>query len=116
MWFSFEQTLCPWGKPLYKPYRYLPPQQVGCLRLFGLQMGIDFAQFGLESGVVFARTMWVYERIYRFNSKWVRKKEKYANSKWIWRIFEEFFYLLFKRKETIMGKKSVSLLEKIKKK
>ena len=25
--------------------------------------------------------------IYRFNSKWIIKKEKYANSKWIWRIF-----------------------------
>ena len=74
MWFSFEQTLCPWGKPLNKPYRYLPFQQVGFLRLFGLKTEIDFAQFGLESGVVFAGTMWVYERIYRFNSKWVRKK------------------------------------------
>ena len=42
--------------------------------------GIHFAQFGLESGMVFGVT-------YRFNSKWVRKKEKYANSKWIWRIF-----------------------------
>ena len=41
--------------------------------------GIHFAQFGLESGMVFGVT-------YPFNSKWVRKKEKYANSKWIWRI------------------------------
>ena len=57
MWFYFEQTLCPWGKPLYKPYRYLPFQQVGFLRRFGLKTGIDFAQFGLESGVVFAGTM-----------------------------------------------------------
>ena len=57
MWFSFEQTLCPWGKPLNKPYRYLPFQQVGFLRLFGLKTEIDFAQFGLESGVVFAGTM-----------------------------------------------------------
>ena len=37
--------------------------------------------------MVFERTTGVYERIYRFNSKWVRKKEKYANSKWILRIF-----------------------------
>ena len=29
--------------------------------------------------------MGVYERIYCFNSKWVRKKQKYANSKWIFR-------------------------------
>ena len=39
----------------------------------------------------------VYERIYRFNSKWEmrnekeRKKEKYSNWKWIWKIF--FFAL-----------------------
>ena len=37
--------------------------------------------------MVFERTTGVYERIYRFNSKSVRKKEKYANSKWILRIF-----------------------------
>ena len=37
----------------------------------------------LESVMVFEETTGVYERIYRFNSKWIRKKEKYANSKWI---------------------------------
>ena len=36
---------------------------------FGLKTGIPFAQFCLESGVVFEGTMGVYERIYRFNSK-----------------------------------------------
>jgi len=46
---------------------------------------IDVAHFGLESGMVFEETTWVYERICRFNSKWMRKKEKYANSKWILR-------------------------------
>ena len=46
---------------------------------------IYVAHFGLESGVVFEETTWVYERICRFNSKWMRKKEKYANSKWILR-------------------------------
>ena len=35
------------------------------------------------SGIVFEGTMEVYERIYHFNSKLLRKKEKYANSKWI---------------------------------
>ena len=35
---------------------------------------------GLESGMVFEGTTGVCELIYRFNSKWVRKKEKYANS------------------------------------
>ena len=37
---------------------------------FGLKTGIDFAHFGLESGMVFEET----------NSKRIRKKEKYANS------------------------------------
>ena len=53
---------------------------------FGLKTGIHFDHFCLESGMVFERTTGVYELINRFNSKWVRKKEKYANSKWIWRI------------------------------
>ena len=73
--------------PLDKLYRYVLPHRVGFLRRFGLKTGIHFAHFGLESGMVFEGTTGVYERIYRFNSKWVRKKEKYANSKWIWRIF-----------------------------
>ena len=36
--------------------------------------------------MVFEGTTGVYERIYGFNSKWVRKEEKYADSKWFWRI------------------------------
>ena len=75
------------GTPLYKLYRYVPPYRVGFLRRFGLKTSVHFAHFGLESGMVFEGTTRVYERIYRFNSKWVRKKGKYANSKWIWRIF-----------------------------
>ena len=34
-----------------KSYRYVPPQRVGPLRCFGLKTGIDFAHFGLESGM-----------------------------------------------------------------
>ena len=34
-----------------KSYRYVPPQRVGVLRCFGLKTGIDFARFGLESGM-----------------------------------------------------------------
>ena len=47
---------------------------------------------GLESSMVFEGTTGLYERLYRFNSRWVlRKKEKYGNSKkWIWRIFSLF--------------------------
>ena len=33
--------------------------------------------------MVFKGTTGVYKRIYRFNSKCVRNKEKYANSQWI---------------------------------
>ena len=58
---------CPGGG--YKRYRYVPPRRVGFLRRFGLKTGIRFAQFGLESVLVFEGTTGVYERIYRFNSK-----------------------------------------------
>ena len=57
------------GTALYKPYRHVPPQRVGCFRRFGLKTGIDFTHFGLESGMVFNGTTGVYERIYCFNSK-----------------------------------------------
>ena len=40
-----------------------------CRRRFGLKMGIHFAHFGLELGMVFKGTMGVYECIYHFNSK-----------------------------------------------
>ena len=33
--------------------RYVPPQRVWLLDLFGLKTAIDFAHFGLESGIVF---------------------------------------------------------------
>ena len=46
----------PPGTPLYKPYRYVPPQRVGFLRRFGLKMGIDFAHLGLGLGMVFEET------------------------------------------------------------
>ena len=44
-----------------------------------------FCPFWSGIGMVFERNyaIEVYERIYRFNSKWVRKKKKYANSEWI---------------------------------
>ena len=64
--------MIPGGTPLYKLYRYVPPpspHRVGILRRFGLETGIHFAHFGLESGMVFEGTTGVYERIYRFNSK-----------------------------------------------
>ena len=57
------------GTPLCKLYRYVPPYRVGFLRRFGLKMSIHFANFGLESGMVFEGTTGMHERIYRFNSK-----------------------------------------------
>ena len=33
--------------------RYVPPHRVGFLCRFGLKTGVDFAHFGLESGMVF---------------------------------------------------------------
>ena len=44
------------GTPLYKPYRYVPPQRVGFLSCFSLKTGIHFANFGLESVMVFEGT------------------------------------------------------------
>ena len=35
--------------------------------------------------MVFERTLGVYKHIYHFSSEWPRKKETYANLKWILR-------------------------------
>ena len=51
------------------------------LHRFGLKTGIDFAHFGLESGMVFTTTVCGRIRIHSFNFKSVRKKEKYEKSK-----------------------------------
>ena len=40
-------------RPLCLPYRYVLPQRVWFLLHFGLKMGVDFAYFGLNSGMVF---------------------------------------------------------------
>ena len=57
------------GTPLQKPNRYVPPQRVGFLGLFGLKTCIHFAHYGLESGMVYGGTTGVYERICYFRSK-----------------------------------------------
>ena len=64
------------GVPLYKPYRYVPPQRVWFFRRFGLKTGIDFAYFGLESGMVFEKTTGRYESIYRRFQFQMNKKER----------------------------------------
>ena len=43
----------------------MPPQRVAFLRRFGQKTGMDFAHFGLESGMGFAGAPGVYERVYR---------------------------------------------------
>ena len=63
------------------------PICVGFFAAFDLKTGIAFAHVDLESSLVFEGSTGVYECIYCFNSKRVRKKEKYANFKWICRIF-----------------------------
>ena len=59
---------------LYKPYSYVSPHWVEFLVLFGLETRIHFAHFGLESSMIFEGTTGVYERIYCFNSTWIRTK------------------------------------------
>ena len=49
------------GTPLHKPYRYVPAHLVGFLCCFCLKTGIDFAHFGLESGMVFKGIIGTYE-------------------------------------------------------
>ena len=72
-----------WDQLIWPPrdHEHVPPQRLWFLRCFGQKTGLHFAHFGLESGMVFEGTTGVHERIYRFNSKWVRKKENYANLK-----------------------------------
>ena len=57
------------GTPLYKLYRYVPPQRVWFLSCFGLKTGIDFDHYGFKSGMVFKGTTGAYKRICLFNSK-----------------------------------------------
>ena len=66
---------------MYRPkgYGFCQEPRLLFLRRFGLKTGIDCAHFGLESGMVFEGIKGVYQRIYCFNFKCVRKKEKYAN-------------------------------------
>ena len=50
------------GTPLYKLYRYVPPQRVWFLSRFGLKTGIDFDHYGLKSGMVYKGTTGAYKR------------------------------------------------------
>ena len=50
-----------------------PPQRVWFVHCFGLKTGIDFAHFGLESGIVFEGTRRMYEaiKLEAFNKDWI---------------------------------------------
>ena len=67
--YAYEDFFDPEGTPLCKPCRYVPPQRIGFLRLFGLKTGIDFTHFGLELVMVFEETTGVYKCTCHFNSK-----------------------------------------------
>ena len=54
----------------------MSPESVEFLRRFGLKAVIDFAHFGLESGVVFEETTEVYERILISFQFQISKKER----------------------------------------
>ena len=59
------------GTPLYKVYRYVPPQRVWFLGRFGLKTGIDFDNYGLKSGRVFGAGN-IYESLHTyFSSQYV---------------------------------------------
>ena len=62
---------------------YVPPQREGFLCGFGLKTGIDFAHFGLESGMVFEETPCERVNVFIVSGPSESKKEQYANSKGI---------------------------------
>ena len=66
----------------------LPPKS-RVLRRFGLETGRDFLHLSLESGMVFEGTTGVYDRICRFNSKWIRRN---ASKMRIRNGFPEIFF------------------------
>ena len=73
--------------PLRNVRKYVPPHRVGFLGRFGLKTGWHFAHSGLEPSMVFEGTTECMKVFIVSNSKWARKKKKYANSKWIEEIF-----------------------------
>ena len=59
------------GTPLYKVYRYVPPQRVWCLSHFSLKTGIDFDNYSLKFGRFFGAGN-VYESLQTyFSSQYV---------------------------------------------
>ena len=75
-----NENISMWGKRI-------APQQNKLLPFLPGSLLNALCSFWSVIGYGFRGNYRVNERIYRFNSKWVREKEKHANSKWIWRIF-----------------------------
>ena len=68
--------------PLYKPYRCVPPQKDFCAVL--VWKWVQTLLILVWNRVWFSKELRECTNLFIFfNSKWVRKKEKYANSKWI---------------------------------
>ena len=62
--------------------------RAGFLRRFGLKKGLPALPILLWNRIWFLRELRECMNVFIVSiPKWVRKKEKYTNSKWIWRIF-----------------------------
>ena len=61
----------------------MPPQRVGFFAPFWSENGFRICPFWSGNGYGFRGNYGSVWTIYRFNSNWVNKKEKCANSKWI---------------------------------
>ena len=84
-----------WGEggvvPLCKPNRYRPPQSVGFWGPPLVWNGYILCLFWSEIRYGFQGNYGsVLEHIYHFSSKWLRKKEKQENFKWIWKTLCHF--------------------------
>ena len=77
------------GIPLYKLYRYVPPHRVGFLCRFGLKTGINFAHFGLESGMVLRGNCGSVRTSLSFEFQMSKKERKICQL--IRNGFEQFF-------------------------
>ena len=67
--------------PIYKSYRYVLPQRVGFLRHFGLKTDIDFAHFGLESGMTFRGNYESVSTYLSFQFQMIKKERVNTNLK-----------------------------------
>ena len=84
--FYFSYKITPGVTPLYKSYRYVPPQRVGFCAL-SVWKRVQILPILVWSRVWFSRELPESERICHFTSKKNKKKKegKYANSKCILR-------------------------------